>query len=928
MAGFLTLEDSLLIACRSNRRDLVQYYLEQGADINTRGLDQNTPLLIACLNKNFYLARLLLAYGADPRLNHPDRLESPLSIAVTTSQFQLATHLLRHGAAFNDTLSVIRVDFFTPEQIAILETAGQTEKSFYEACLAGNSELAKAILTKAPYALFLQNYLDNSFSGIAQTYFSEDQIKVFQEITCSKQEESINLFNQTCANSDLSALSLCLDQLPDTCFLQSASPLIEIKLISLLQQPTYSLPVIFELVSWASNLNFKSPDNGATLFHLAAGQADLILIQHLLANFDSARLLDATDGQDRTAHMYAARAKDKTKAFQVLSFLIAQQPRRLLQLRDDTHTSLMGYLRDSGLSNVLDLLQMRAESPSPLHDSDDLRMLFVDIDTGSLGRFIQPRESVYTDTYATEPDKSLHQIFLTLQSISLNKSRTDRELRLLLRNTSRDIQAINTLLTENKDKDKDKVNLNAFLDHPAIQPLIFEFCETISHLFAIRHDPTDSTTVFSLFPFTQLGRELLSVLKTLFSLGKINPNITDRQGTPLFLFCLETYCIRYIKLNLLPHHDTPKTDLLSACLDHGADPNQYNPLGITPLEYVLRNTNHHLHTETVLQLTRLLFSKFAYPDTGLSTAELYISRFHSPGSLQQLKAQISHAESALTPSLALDRIHWREQRFITQRTARLTQKALSTYLFAIHEDTESLINGLALISTLIRSGASPRITKPDGWNRTINLTHHLCRAYEGNMRQENLANKLMIQTFFLDVLSTAAAHGFYLSFEDQVKLRTNDPRKLAPSPTLSTPEMTASCLIDDIENNTRFHARSFYLGAIVFGKNAIARREALRNQAISKPTVETADETTDLTTRETKRARLPESSAAAASSAGIIPESQGSDVATLLLDSRLTRSGYPHHVSSHWAGMVTYFLDDTLGEQPPFTEDFTADLDL
>lgn len=62
------LSDALYAAARNGHREVVEYLLDQGADVNTRGVFGATALQWAAFNGHPEVVELLLARGADPDL--------------------------------------------------------------------------------------------------------------------------------------------------------------------------------------------------------------------------------------------------------------------------------------------------------------------------------------------------------------------------------------------------------------------------------------------------------------------------------------------------------------------------------------------------------------------------------------------------------------------------------------------------------------------------------------------------------------------------------------------------------------------------------------------------------------------------------------------------------------------------------------------
>lgn len=77
-----------------------EFLLEAGLDPNAMAFTDimPTPLLLSCNDSHAELAQILLRYGADPNLQEPDSLRSPLHFAAKSLSLTLCQMLLAAGA--------------------------------------------------------------------------------------------------------------------------------------------------------------------------------------------------------------------------------------------------------------------------------------------------------------------------------------------------------------------------------------------------------------------------------------------------------------------------------------------------------------------------------------------------------------------------------------------------------------------------------------------------------------------------------------------------------------------------------------------------------------------------------------------------------------------------------------------------------------
>lgn len=83
-------------ACERGDRSLLQLLLENGADINDKRLQNNTPLHVAIAYGKLDLVKFLIEHGADVNRKHGNH--SPLERALDRNYPEIVQYLLQHGA--------------------------------------------------------------------------------------------------------------------------------------------------------------------------------------------------------------------------------------------------------------------------------------------------------------------------------------------------------------------------------------------------------------------------------------------------------------------------------------------------------------------------------------------------------------------------------------------------------------------------------------------------------------------------------------------------------------------------------------------------------------------------------------------------------------------------------------------------------------
>ena len=94
--------DALLKAVREGQLQQVQSLIQQGAEVNVRGLDGSSPLLLATADNQVEIARALIEAGAD--VNQKNRIQdSPYLLAGASGYNQILSLTLSHGADLKST---------------------------------------------------------------------------------------------------------------------------------------------------------------------------------------------------------------------------------------------------------------------------------------------------------------------------------------------------------------------------------------------------------------------------------------------------------------------------------------------------------------------------------------------------------------------------------------------------------------------------------------------------------------------------------------------------------------------------------------------------------------------------------------------------------------------------------------------------------
>jgi ankyrin repeat protein len=91
---------ALMIAAREGNKDLVDLLIERGADINAKNINDGTPLMFAAINGNSQIVSTLLDAGADPSATGTNGWGA-LMVAVAKGHEHTTRLLLNAGADIN-----------------------------------------------------------------------------------------------------------------------------------------------------------------------------------------------------------------------------------------------------------------------------------------------------------------------------------------------------------------------------------------------------------------------------------------------------------------------------------------------------------------------------------------------------------------------------------------------------------------------------------------------------------------------------------------------------------------------------------------------------------------------------------------------------------------------------------------------------------
>lgn len=102
VVGVMAKDNQLLEAVRDGQLPKVQALLRQGVDVNVRGLDGSSPLLLATAANQVEIARALIEAGAD--VNQKNLIhDSPYLLAGASGRNAILQLTLAHGADLKST---------------------------------------------------------------------------------------------------------------------------------------------------------------------------------------------------------------------------------------------------------------------------------------------------------------------------------------------------------------------------------------------------------------------------------------------------------------------------------------------------------------------------------------------------------------------------------------------------------------------------------------------------------------------------------------------------------------------------------------------------------------------------------------------------------------------------------------------------------
>lgn len=97
MMRYYTPDGRLLVAAQQGDMKEVKAALADGANVNARGKDEATPLMVASLNRNSEIAKHLIENGADVNAKGKDG-KTALKLAQASKHTEVVKYLISQGA--------------------------------------------------------------------------------------------------------------------------------------------------------------------------------------------------------------------------------------------------------------------------------------------------------------------------------------------------------------------------------------------------------------------------------------------------------------------------------------------------------------------------------------------------------------------------------------------------------------------------------------------------------------------------------------------------------------------------------------------------------------------------------------------------------------------------------------------------------------
>ncbi len=165
----LSPDQPLHYACLQCRPEIVQFLLQQHAEVNVRGYQGRTPLYHAVDEgdaQSLEIVKMLIEAGADPNIKE-DLGMTPLDRALVYSHPELESsiqYLLAHGARMTAIAGVFRADVETLKRL-LQEDGGATPSDILEILAGGPTATNRPDIAKAIHAELARRRSQQSDSG-------------------------------------------------------------------------------------------------------------------------------------------------------------------------------------------------------------------------------------------------------------------------------------------------------------------------------------------------------------------------------------------------------------------------------------------------------------------------------------------------------------------------------------------------------------------------------------------------------------------------------------------------------------------------------------------------------------------------------------------------------------------------------------------